>query len=168
MVVLSRPTMTLHSRPYKRRIALIPMSIALVLGWALEVLSIFLAVAVLKYDIFWGIARLALVGAFGLWLGFITFNWVDASSQTHDLQIDGDIVELQTFDTKRRQHTTQQISLDEVQTAEFYTPSDTASLTLNGRAGKSLEIPLWSFAPESQKQILSYVRERGVNLISVP
>ena len=155
------------SRPYLRRIGLIPMSIFTALAWLLIPLTFALASLDVRYLILWGSIMWLAVAWLSMYIVLLTYRWIKDSQERHELVLDGDLISLTTVARKQMNGLTQQISLREVTFAEYYEPRDTANLLLRGRVS-SLEIPLWSFGPEAEKKIVDYVRMNGIEVLGIP
>lgn len=167
MTTVTSQKLRFFSRPYRRRIGLIPMTIAMVLAWTLVAVYFVFATSVLQQFALWGSLMLFTLLALGAWLIYISYCWVKDSQQQHELSIDGALVTLATYDAQTKKQAVRQISLDEVISAEYYEPKDTASLLLRSHR-QSLDIPLWSFGPDVEKRVVEYVALRGIEIIGIP
>ncbi len=155
------------SRPYGKRIGLIPMALAILFSWPIVAISYVIATSELGRYKVWGSVSLLLVGLFAVYILFLTLRLIKESRFQHELTIEGDHVSLIIFDQRDGAVRRQQVSLKDVISAEYFEPRDTSSLLLKGN-GQALEIPLWSFGPESEKKIIDRVRAMGVKIVGIP
>lgn len=167
MATLLQQKLKFVSLPYRQRIGLIPMSVAIVLAWAAIAFCFVFIAATIQYHVVVGSIALFLVCAFALYMAFVTDVWTKASKHSYELTVDGDLIRLSTYDTQARIRSIQEISLRDVASAEYFLPRDCCSLLLQGIAG-SIEIPLWAFGPDAERQIVSQVRARGAQIIGIP
>jgi hypothetical protein len=154
------------SRPFDRRVALIPLSIAMVIAWAMVPISFWISVAII-FSSPWGFLSALVVAAFAGYLTFLTLGWIRDSQMSFELFIDGDLFKLSSYDQGLKRRVDRSISLRDVETAEYYEPRDVASLLLCGH-NKSLAIPLWSFGPEVETTVINYVKDNGVKVVGIP
>lgn len=163
MIVSDNDYIKLVSRPYHQRIALIPVSIALVLGWLIVIAALVLLFTLQAMPFYF--LFIAMLG--GTYLAFVTISYIKDSKQQYELQINGKQITLLAFDKDRNTRTRQQISLGELISAEYFTPRDTSSLFLHGK-NNDVEIPLWTFGPQQEYIVIDYLKAHGVKTIDVP
>ena len=154
------------SRPCFRRIGLIPMTVAIVLACTLVALDILRSTLFLDYSKLWSFISVFPVLGLAACAVILTLRFIQEGKQ-HELQIDGDSIILSTFDERQGTKDKEQISLKEVFSAEYFVPLDTSSLLLNG-SSNSLEIPLWSFGPDAEREIVGQIQARGVQILGIP
>lgn len=167
MATITERRLKFISRPHERRVGLIPLTVALLLAWIIAGFGIVSAAYAIKASAVWGILSLGIVVALMSYIVFITFQMFAGGKESYELTIDGDFISLTTLDELKRAKNIQQISLDDIELAEYYEPRDTCNLLLRGRA-REVEIPLWSFGPEAETKIVNYIRNRGVKIIGIP
>jgi len=137
------------------------------MAWIFIAFTFCVASATDRQFVLWGSLMLVTVPAFAFFVAMLSFHGLRDSQQKHVLTIDGDQVSLYSYDQQLRMRVNKQISLEDVTSAEYFQPSDTASLVLNGGAS-NLEIPLWAFGQETEKQIVNCVKSSGVKIIGNP
>jgi hypothetical protein len=167
MATVLKQKLKFVSLPYRQRIGLIPMSVAIVLAWAATAFCFVFVAATIQYHVLVGSIALFLVCAFGLYLVFVTDVWTKASKHSYELTVDGDLIRLSTYDAQAKIRSIQEMSLRDVSSAEYYLPRDCSSLLLQGLGG-SIELPLWAFGPDAEREIVAQVRARGAQIIGIP
>jgi len=155
------------SRPYQKKMGLIATAVAVLFSWPIVAISYVIASSELGRYKIWGPISLLLVGAFATYILILTYRLIRESRCQYELTIEGDRVSLTTIDQQDGSANRQQVSLSKVISAEYFEPRDSSSLLLKGD-GTALEIPLWSFGPESESKIVAYVRALGVNIVGIP
>ena len=166
MTTMTAQKLRFISRPFDRRVALIPQSIAIFIAWAIVPISFWISVAAI-FTSPWGLSTALVASAFTGYLTYLTLGWIRDSRMSFELFIDGDLFKLSSYDQARKRRVDRSISLRDVQMAEYYEPRDVASLLLCGH-DKNLAIPLWSFGPDVENRVVNYVKESGVKVIGIP
>lgn len=155
------------SRPYWRRVAFLPLNLAVIFLWTVVLAGVALAVSALSRA-HWQVVLL-LLGAliFAAYLALFSWRWMQDSKLEYEFSAEGDMLCLSSYNHRTKNARVQCLSLAEVITAEFFEPCDSTSLLLRGRTS-SLDVPLWSFEPEAAQAIMEYVRDRGIKMVNIP
>lgn len=151
------------SQPYQRRIALIPMSIGIIAGWTMVAVGVLAAIIALRYYPLYGSLVAVAVGGLVAFMGFLTFSWVRDRRMSYELKIDADALTLVSYDTKRDHRIIDHVQLSQITYAEYYPAGDVSALLLRTEM-KEIDIPLWSFGPEAEREILIQLQMKGVDI----
>jgi hypothetical protein len=144
------------------------MRVAIVLAWMLVPLSLWISIGLTKVSVVWSSLGILVAIAFAAYLLFVTKRWERDSQMCFEVELGGKVIKLISYDELEKRRVTQNISLNDVLTAEYFEPRDTACLVLLDRDKNTVEIPLWPFGPEAERQIVDYVRACGIKLIGNP
>lgn len=167
MATLTKNKLRFVSRPFERRVGLIPVTIAIAISWLIVAMAMFMSLAYVKVASFFGPFTVVASIALAVYLSFLTATWIKQSHMRYELEIGETSIKLIAYDKKSNRREEEEIDLQDVLQAEYYEARDVASLLLRGRV-RDLDIPLWSFDPHEEEQIVAYVRVRGVRVIGIP
>ena len=104
--------------------------------------------------------------AAGSFLSFISLRYIEEGKQRYELEINDQVVSLQLIDGRGRPHNKSQIRLSDLISAEYYISKDTAALLLHSQYRK-LEIPLWPFGLQAERDIVASIKSHGIKTIAV-
>jgi hypothetical protein len=155
------------SRPYERRIGLIPMSVFLGLGWTLSVASILVASWFFRYYALYSSIWIFAACGLAVYFALVTGRWIKDSRMHHELTLDQNRIRLVSRDARTNQQFVQSLDQNAVKSAEYYRAQDAGSILLNGR-NEDLDIPLWSFGPGAEQKIVTWLREHDIPITTVP
>lgn len=159
----------LSSKPYKHRSGLIPMVVALAVGFCFSCLWFGVAIWMMLQSgiefITWGVMIILSTLLYCVYLGFAGYRLFIDSRRRYALELTESEAILSVIDTFHQKKSTQMVLLADVRYAEYYPYPDSASLILHAPY-TDMEIPLWPFCLQSQ-DALDFLEGRGVNIINV-
>lgn len=167
MATLTSQRMKFYSRPYGQRAAFNVTSLSIVLGWVITALSFIIAGYAMHTFYLQGIVMIMAVCALSIFMFVVSYRFIQESKQKYELYVDGNLFVLSTEDKEDCTRTNQQIMLNDISSAEYYPARDTSKIVLHGKT-HDMEIPLWSFGPQAEHKIVSYVQAHGINVVDVP
>lgn len=151
------------SRPYERRVALIPMTIGIMLAWFVLACFIGICVILVRHAMFAGWITIAITAALIAYLIYLTRQWMTDGDYSYQLVIEGNRITLSSVNFKQSKIKSQEMLLSDINSAEYYEPRDVASLLLRADHDE-IEIPLWSFGPDVEKRIIDFMKSKGVKI----
>jgi hypothetical protein len=83
------------------------------------------------------------------------------------LELSSTGVTFSSYDAKKHKGERESLGWKELESADYYSPTDLESLLLHSRA-KDLEIPLWAFSARAKKSIIESVKGHNVQLHTIP
>lgn len=155
------------SKPSRKARTLAPMQWAIVVGWILTMMLFIAASHIMQHNMISGALMLIMGSAFGYHMAGVTVEVVKASHSSFDLSLDGNFITLSSRGTSKHDSTIKRLPLSDISLGEYYSMKDSCSLILYG-AQTQLELPLWSFGPEAEASIISYLRARGIPITHLP
>jgi hypothetical protein len=155
----------LVSHPYQRRTGLVPMAIAIVLGWIFVGLWFWVSILALPYNPLWSALVAASTVAFSIFLGAITASIVRDANRDYQLELNETEVVLIVVDRLRRKKSTQMVLLDDIKYAEYYPYSDSASVILHA-SYVAMEVPLWPLGSRAL-DVIDFLSGRGIRIMNV-
>jgi hypothetical protein len=167
MSILTRERLNFVSRPYEKRVAFLPMGIAMLAAWCVDLLALAVAAVGLHNHAAHAGALMVLACSLATYLIFATYRWFIESKQYYELHLSENSISLSTFNSYQQTRTIEQLPLTGVTSAEYYPAEDTSTIILLGQ-GKQMEIPLWSFGAENERTIINFLKSSGINIVSIP
>jgi hypothetical protein len=165
MPVIDSTFIKLSSHPYRRRTGLVPLVIAVCIGWAFVGLWTWVACLTLPYNLLWATIVAAAAAAFAAFLGLMTFGmWRDGNKE-YKYELTGSEAILTVFDRYSKRTATRMMLIEDVKYAEYYPYSDSASVILHS-SRFDLELPLWPLGHQAQ-DVLDFLHGRGVMVVNV-
>jgi len=164
-IVADPPRITLVSRPYRHRVGLIPLIIAVAFGWIFVIAWTILAISVLIHNIYWSVVLLGSTSAFALFLGFMTYSIIRDSQRQYLFEVTDTEAVLQVVDRLKKQKSTQMVLLDDVEWAEYYPYSDSSCIIFHSPYTE-MEVPLWPMGGHAQ-DVVDFLQGRGVKVVNV-
>jgi len=158
-------SLRLVSGPYGRRVGLIPMTIALTLGWIFAGLWLSTAIFILPYNLIWSLVLTASTTLFSVYLGFVTYTMIADCFREYVLELTETEAILSVFDRLRKRRSTQMVLLDDIKYAEYYPFSDSASIIFHAPY-TDMEVPLWPMGSRGQ-DVVDFLDGRGVTVVNV-
>ncbi|HIA52586.1 MAG TPA: hypothetical protein EYN91_10930 [Candidatus Melainabacteria bacterium] len=162
-----KPSLRFFSRPSEHRTAFSPMTMGIAIAWTLFAIYFVVAAVSLSHVATIGAMIFFVVCAYGVYMAFLTYDWTQENSKRFEVFIHGDLLGLSSFEGNNTVGSYEQIALDKVETVEYFEPRDSSTLMLRA-LDKTLEIPLWAFSESDEKQIVNYIRMRGVEFLGNP
>jgi hypothetical protein len=155
----------LASHPYRKRSGLIPLLIAVGIGWVFVGLWSWVALLTVPYNLLWAGLVCGATIAFAGFLGLMTHGiWRDANKE-YEYELNSTEAVLTVFDKLSKRKATKMILMDDVKYAEYYPYLDSACLILHSPAF-DLEVPLWPLGSQSQ-DVLDFLDGRGILVMNV-
>lgn len=107
------------------------------------------------------------VAALSPFLFFVSYQRIKDAFDIYELELGGDQVKLSLFNRAGEWKKKQSFYLKDIRRAEYYQTRDTASIVLRTLT-EDMDIPLWSFGPNAERQIVEYVHSRGIKTVGIP
>jgi hypothetical protein len=102
---------------------------------------------------------------FAFFLGALTFGLIRDANRDYQLEVNETEVVLVVVDRLKHKQSTQMVLLDDIQYAEYYPYSDSASVILHA-AYFEMEVPLWPLGGHAQ-DVIDFLAGRGVSIMNV-
>lgn len=167
MATTTSQYMRFISKPARKARTLAPMQVTILIGW-LATLPLFLVASrAMQQDMLSAAILLVMGSGLGYHMAVVTLEVVHDSHSTFDLLLDKNFITLTTFDKGKQASEIRQLPLEDISLGEYYSMKDSASLVLYG-AQTQLEIPLWSFGPEAEPQIINHILSKGIPIEHLP
>lgn len=165
MSIINPIFIKLASHPYRQRTGLIPLLIAVAIGWVFVGLWSWVVFLTIPYNLLWaGLVSGATI-AFAGFLGLMTLGiWRDANKE-YEYELNSTEAVLTVFDKLSKRKATRMILMDDVKYAEYYPYLDSACLILHSPAF-DMELPLWPLGSQSQ-DVLDFLDGRGIRVMNV-
>ncbi|HNB24425.1 MAG TPA: hypothetical protein PKZ32_18530 [Candidatus Melainabacteria bacterium] len=164
----TKPRMKFHSRRKAHRFSIYFMSFILILGWTILPFVLSLTYFSIEHDLASGFAAVLFVFTMTICLVVSTHNLLKFSTADgFELLIESDTIFLHGVDKKQNKRLWREVSLNGVEEADYYPTSDGSTIVLHSKDKADLELPLWAFGHEAEKQIVDYIRTR-TRVIDIP
>ncbi len=155
----------LASHPYRRRSGLIPLVVAVLVGWAFVGLWGWVGCLTLPYNTIWAGFVFAAAVVFSVFLALMSFGiWRDAHKE-YKYELTGTEAVLTVFDKYSKQTATKMMLMEDVKYAEYYPYMDSACIILHSPKF-DLELPLWPLGTQAQ-DVLDFLHGRGIMVMNV-
>jgi hypothetical protein len=163
------PGLTLISKPYQRRVGLLPMIAAMAIGFLFSLVWFGVAAWMVQHrgGQFSGFGWLIILAtsAYCIYLAVAAFRLFAESQQQYRLELTANEAVLSVTDKLRNKKSTQMVLLSDVKYAEYYPFLDSSSIILH-TAYADMEIPLWPLGAQAQ-DALDFLEGRGVHVVNV-
>jgi len=157
------------SKPYKTRAGLIPMVVAISVGFLFSFAWIGIAIWMMTRRtadvLIWGGLITLSTLVYGTYLMLITGKMLREARYKYSLELTESEAVLSVIDPQNRVRSTRMVLLDDVKYGEYYPYPDTASVILHAPYA-DLELPLWSFG-EQRQDAIDFLEGRGVRIVNV-
>jgi len=163
--VVERVGLKLVSNPYRCRTGLIPLAVAIVLGWIFVFLWVMVAFLAVSHNLLASIMLLCSLSAFATFLGFLTYTLVRDAYRDYIFEITDTDAILMVVDRLRHRRSTQMVLLDDIKYAEYYPYRDSASIIFHAPYIQ-MEVPLWPMSGRAQ-DVVDFLDGRGVRVVNV-
>jgi hypothetical protein len=159
---ISEGGLTLQSRPYWKRVAVIPMALILLVSWtATTLLAYYAAVGLVLSPLYANVAvpvaLLALIMAGCLIL--YTRHLIIEGRKKYTLVITDAIVRLMV--SEKNYHIQATMPIDEIEFVEYFTARDRSELIFHGKDNRIIEAPLWSMT-DDPSTVVEFLRNKGI------
>lgn len=170
MTVYSETTgLTLTSGPAKSRPGLIPMVVALVVGFSFAGLWLAVSAALIwegNFDhVIWGTLTGMCTILYCCYMGFMAWKLLSEGRRDYLLELTLDEAVLTVVDNMSHKKSTQMVLLDDVRYAEYYPYPDSSSVLLHAPY-TVMEIPLWPLG-NCGVDVIDFLSGRGISVINV-
>lgn len=170
MTVYSETTgLTLTSGPAKSRPGLIPMVVALVVGFSFSGLWLAVSAALIwegNFDhVIWGTLTGMCTILYCCYMGFMAWKLLSEGRRDYLLELTLDEAVLTVVDNMSHKKSTQMVLLDDVRYAEYYPYPDSSSVLLHAPY-TVMEIPLWPLG-NCGVDVIDFLSGRGISVINV-
>ncbi len=163
--VVERVGLKLVSNPYSNRTGLIPLAVAVALGWIFIFLWFSVALVAMSHNFLAGVMLLCSLSAFATFLGFLTYTMVRDAYRDYIFEITETDAVLILVDRLRHSRSTQMVLLDDIKYAEYYPYRDSASIIFHAPYIQ-MEVPLWPMGGRAQ-DVVDFLDGRGVRVVNV-
>lgn len=168
-VELEKIGLTLTSRPGKCRPGLIPMGIALAVGFLFSGLWLTVSACLIiegNFDhVIWGSLTGMCTLLYCFYMGYMAWKLLSDSRRDYLLELTGSEAVLTVVDHMNRKKSTQMVLLDDVKFAEYYPYPDSASVMLHAPY-TVMEIPLWPLG-NGGIDVIDFLAGRGIRVVNV-
>jgi hypothetical protein len=159
----------LKSKPYKKRSGLIPMTIALAVGFLFSCLWLITAGWLILQPAnelrIWGIVIAMCTLAYCGYLSLCAYRLMGDGKRAYFVELTDSEVVLNVVDHLHHKRGTNMVLLNDVKYAEYYPFPDSASVILH-TSYASMEVPLWPFGSQAQ-DVIDFLEGSGVRIINV-
>lgn len=155
----------LHSRPYLKRVGLLPMLAVISFAWCFEFMWLYVSLWAVQFNLYWAVTLLAATLAFGFCLGFMSWKMFKDAHREFDLELTDTEAVLSVIDKHRKKKAVQMVLLEDVRYAEYYPFQDSASIILHAEYA-DMEVPLWPMG-STGKDVVDFLNGRGVKVVDV-
>jgi hypothetical protein len=163
--VVERVGLKLVSNPYTNRTGLIPLGVAIVLGWVFVLLWCMIAAVAFTQNMLAGAMLLFSLSAFATFLSFLTYTMVRDAYRDYIFEITETDAVLLVIDRLQHKRSTQMVLLDDIKYAEYYPYRDSASIIFHAPYIE-MEVPLWPMGGRAQ-DVVDFLDGRGVRVVNV-
>jgi hypothetical protein len=157
--------MRLVSRPYMRRVGLLPLIVAISFGWVFVILWGGVSAYAFSYNNYWATVLGGSTVCFATLLAYMSYTLVRDGMKQYAFELTESEAVLQVYDRWRKQHATFMVLLDDVSYAEYYPYSDSSCLILHAPYYE-MEVPLWPLGEHAQ-DVIDYLAGRGIRIVNV-
>ncbi|MBX9686125.1 MAG: hypothetical protein K2X27_05455 [Candidatus Obscuribacterales bacterium] len=158
----------LLSGSYKSRPGLIPMIVALTIGFGFSVVWLSVSVILIQDGelghVLWGILTACCTIVYCLYMGYIGYRMIVDSQRRYKLELTNSEAVLTVLDKLHRKKSTQMVLFDDVKYAEYYPYPDSSSVILHAPYAV-MEIPLWPLGAQAQ-DVMDFLAGRGVPIVN--
>lgn len=147
------------------RVGLIPMCIAVALGWIFMVIWLVTAILIMPMNLWWSLILMASVFAFSFYLGLVSYNMFCDCMKVYVLEVNDSEVVLKVTDRIRKKVVTQMVLLDDVSYVEYFPSPDTATMILHA-SYIDMEVPLWPMGYRG-RDVVDFIEGRGVKVVNL-
>jgi len=163
--VVNSVEMRLVSGSSWRRVGLIPMLVAVGLGFVFVVMWLAVAAFVFAYNPLWSLLLTASTTVFAVYLALVGQRLLSDGRRQYILELNDSEAVLVVLDRRKGCRSTQMVLLDDVRYAEYYPFQDSASIILHAPY-TDMEIPLWPMGSHGQ-DVVDFLDGRGVRVVNV-
>lgn len=160
--------LTVASGPFKARVGLYPMLVALLIGFAFSTLwltvSLFLILDGHTPQVVWGIMTGLCTILYCCYMGYIAYRLIVDSQRQYIIELTHSEAVLTVLDKLHRKKSTQMVLLDDIKYAEYYPYPDSSSVILHAPY-TVMEIPLWPLGGQSQ-DVMDFLSGRGIPVVN--
>lgn len=169
MTVYTEPIgLTLTSRPGKCRPGLIPMVVALVIGFLFSALWLAVSACLIWKGSFDQVVFGTVTGLCTLlyccYMSYMGWKLLSEGRRDYLLELTADEAVLTVIDNINRKKATQMVLLDDVKYAEYYPYPDSSSVLLHAPY-TVMEIPLWPLGTQSH-DVMDFLAGRGIPIVN--
>jgi len=157
--------LTLLSNPYKKRVGLLPLSIALTFGWLFVIVWGAVSLFALSHSNYWAMVFAGSTLAFSCVLAYMTVRLISDAFRDYILEVTESECVLVTCDRLRKRRDTAMVLLDDVSYGEYYPYGDSACVILHAPYCQ-MEVPLWPFG-ERGRDVIDFLTGRGIRVVDV-
>lgn len=165
MSILNPVQLKFNSRPFSRRAGLMPMAIAIVVGWIFVALWLAVAVYAASHNAYWSTTLIASTLAFAAFLGYMSFTLIHDACKEYIFELTESEAVLFVVDKLLKKEHTDIVLLDDIKYAEYYPYTDSACVILHAPY-KEMEVPLWPLG-EHGADVIDYLGGRGIKVVNV-
>lgn len=169
VVTVESVSLTLHSKPYKSRAGLLPMLIALGIGFFFSCMWFGVAAWMLVQNgrefLIWGTMIVLSTLGYCAYLAVAGYKIYADSRRQYSLELTASDAVLSVTDHLRKKQSTQMVLIADVKYVEHYPYQDCASLILHAPYA-DMEVPLWPFGAQGQ-DVIDFLEGRGVHVINI-
>lgn len=159
----------LKSKPYKKRSGLIPMTIALGVGFVFSCLWLVTAGWLILQPAndlrIWGIVIAMCTLAYCGYLSLAAYKLMGDGKRDYMVELTDSEVVLNVVDHLHHKRGMNMVLLNDVKYAEYYPFPDSASVILH-TSYASMEVPLWPFGTQAQ-DVIDFLDGSGVRIVNV-
>lgn len=164
----TKPRMKFRSRPKKDIISLIFMGCTLLLGWLVMPMVFALTYLAIQHDLASGFVGVLVSLTVTICLLIATRQFIKThTSEGFELLVESDVLFLFSVDKKQNRRLSREVALSSVSEADYYPSADASTIILHSEGKSDLELPLWAFGQEPEKQIVDYLRTR-ISVVDIP
>lgn len=143
-----------------------PVFISLLLAWVLVSLDFVVCSWAIANAPLLGWTTFFVVAGLTLYVCYNMYHWLYSCGHNYEIYCEGNTIALSSLDGLAKKHTTNVISLNEVNNAEYHPSPMTSYLSL--RSGRrNIHLPLWAFGSAERRKIIDYIREHGVSIFGI-
>ena len=165
MQIINPIFIRLASNPFRNRTGLIPLVVAVGIGWVFVGLWTFVACLTFQYSAPWSILVACTAAAFGGILFLMTLGILADANREYQYELNATEAVLTTFDKRSKRKKIKMILMDDVKYAEYYPYLDSACIILHSPEF-DMEVPLWPLGEHSE-DILDFLKGRGISVMNV-
>lgn len=165
LIATEKAFIKLASIPSHSRTGLLPMTIAIAVGWVFVCLWTIAAVIALAHNIYWSLILFLPTLAFAALLAQMTYNIIVDSCSDFVVELTSTEAVLSICDRLNHRRATRMILLNDVTYAEYYPYLDSACVILHTDYTQ-MEIPIWPFGIRGQ-DIIDFLSGSGVKVVNV-
>lgn len=169
VTALETSCLKLLSKPYKYRAGLMPMAIALAVGFIFSCLWLGISIWMMFQSgtefLVWGLLIGASTILYLIYLGLAAHKLVGDGKRQYCLELTDTEAVLSVSDHMTKKRSTQMVLLNDIVYGEYYPYPDSCLIILRAPYA-DMEVPLWPFGPQAQDAV-DFLEGRGVKVINV-